>query len=493
MPIPSASLTIAWPVRGAPPFSHASASASQASRSSVVVGLLQPRGCDPDLRLGRDGLARLVQHLPGVAVRLEAGERQPHVDRVRHALHRPAQHKPRVLGRLQVDGRLPELDAIGHNLERLAQHPPPHRQVGLERGSLQPDFDRGGDLLDGLGQHRLGVLRRLQPRCLQPHILIPGTRAAAVAHHAPRGHQLAGNLLEPRGGDPAGAVAGVGLCDRLEQQPCLLDVADLGLDRVGHLIQLDRQHRVARLADGLEVGERDDRRSAAAPGQHRLHPTVHHLLIVQSRVNLGLHPGLLEQRVGRGSEALLGPPLHGARLAVLARLGQILPLVPRHQRQLPLQVAKLVLQLGTDRAELVERLLQLLLAPRAAALVHLGVHLGPDRVSRLVVLVVRQILRQRLRVAREFVKVGLGQVGLRVCRARRTNVGPGGEAGGASAEAGHVVDRRSRVVRLAAARPHGHRPRLVRRRGAASGARARGRGARPRRAAGIRTTTKPAL
>ena len=43
----------------------------------VAVRLLQLRGTHPDLTVGRDVLARLVQHLPRVLVVLESRQRQP--------------------------------------------------------------------------------------------------------------------------------------------------------------------------------------------------------------------------------------------------------------------------------------------------------------------------------------------------------------------------------------------------------------------------------
>mmetsp|Transcript_5948 Transcript_5948/g.19143 ORF Transcript_5948/g.19143 Transcript_5948/m.19143 type:complete len:946 (+) Transcript_5948:222-3059(+) len=409
----------------------------------VAVGLLEPRGRDPDLRLSRDRLARLVEHLTRVLVRLEPREGQPHVDGVRHALDGAAEHDARVLRRLEVDGRLPQLDGVGHHLERLAQHAPPHAQVGLEGGGLQPDLDRSGDLLDRVGEDDLGVLGRLQPRRLEPHVFVRGAGAAALADDLPRGDELAGDLFEPRGGDPAGAVPGVGLSDRLEEEARLFDVANLRLGgdldrvevgevalrvhhrlprhRVRHLVELDRQHRVPRRSDGLQVRQR--RRAARQRGggasragegcggaaDDGLHPAVDHLLRVERVVHLLLQPRLLEQRVGRRHVPLV-PPLGGTRLAVLARLGEGLPLLARDELQLALQVAELVLQLWPHRAELVERLLQLVLAPCAPPLVHLCVHLGPDGVGDLVVVVVGEALCERLGVPRELVKVRLGEV-----------------------------------------------------------------------------------
>mmetsp|Transcript_32016 Transcript_32016/g.77680 ORF Transcript_32016/g.77680 Transcript_32016/m.77680 type:complete len:288 (+) Transcript_32016:600-1463(+) len=176
----------------------------------VAVGLLQLGGGDPDLRLGGDGLARLVEHLARVLVRLEAREGEPHVDGVRDALHRAAKHQPRVLWRLQIDGGLPQLDGVGDHLEGFAQHAAAHHRVRLERRRLQPDLDRLRDLLHRLRQHRLGVLARLQPRRLEPHVFVGRARLAAIANHLPRGDQLARHLLEACRGDPAGAVAGVG-------------------------------------------------------------------------------------------------------------------------------------------------------------------------------------------------------------------------------------------------------------------------------------------
>lgn len=47
----------------------------------VAVGLLQLGGSDPDVAVGGDVLSGFVQDTPSVLVRLQAGKRQPQLER----------------------------------------------------------------------------------------------------------------------------------------------------------------------------------------------------------------------------------------------------------------------------------------------------------------------------------------------------------------------------------------------------------------------------
>jgi hypothetical protein len=99
----------------------------------------------------------------------------------------------------------------------------------------------------------------MQPRRLQPHVLVVRTRLAAAPDVLARLRQLAGLLLQARSRDPAGAVQGVGLDDRFEQQLGLLQIADVGVAEHGNAaeaVQVARRvhvggacHGVARLAN----------------------------------------------------------------------------------------------------------------------------------------------------------------------------------------------------------------------------------------------------
>ena len=89
-------------------------------------------------------------------------------------------------------------------------------------------------------------------------------------------------------------------------------------------------------------------------------------------------------------------------------------------------------------------------APRLPPLVHLHVDLAPHQIGGLVVVVVRQVAEELLRVAGELVEVVLRQVGLRLAlllrpHARGADVGTGGEPRGATTQTGDIVDRRRGV------------------------------------------------
>lgn len=58
----------------------------------------------------------------------------------------------------------------------------------------------------------------------EPHVLVLGALVAALGDDLARGDLLAGDVLEPRGGDPARRVLGVRLGERLEERARALDV-----------------------------------------------------------------------------------------------------------------------------------------------------------------------------------------------------------------------------------------------------------------------------
>jgi hypothetical protein len=75
---------------------------------------------------------------------------------------------------------------------------------------LQPNLDRVWDLLDSLGQDSLGILGSLQPRRLEPHVLIGGARHASLTDDLASVDQLASYFLEAGCSDPARTVTGIG-------------------------------------------------------------------------------------------------------------------------------------------------------------------------------------------------------------------------------------------------------------------------------------------
>ena len=184
---------------------------------------------------------------------------------------------------------------------------------------LQPDLDALRDFLDGIGEDDLRILGRLQPRRFEPHVFVHRARKRPVTDHLARADELSRHLLEAGGGDPTRAVPWVRLRHALEEEPRLLDVADLGLrrhldrveirqvslridhglsaHRVAHLVELHREHRAARLADALQVGKR-----CRAARHRRLEAARLLLPRLERGVGLRFHPRAIEQRVGGSRE-----------------------------------------------------------------------------------------------------------------------------------------------------------------------------------------------
>ena len=202
-----------------------------AHHRAVAVGLLQLRRGDPDGGFGGQRLASLVQNLSGLFVGFEPGEREPEVDVLRAALHRSRQQHARVVLPRQVHHRLPQLDAVGNVLQRAPEHASLAVVLRLELSGLHPDLHRVGKRYHAARENRLGVLRRVESRSLDPHVLGLWTRVAPFLDEAPRRLELSREFLQPRGGDPPGRVLRVGRDDRLQEQPSFLDVGDLRLGR----------------------------------------------------------------------------------------------------------------------------------------------------------------------------------------------------------------------------------------------------------------------
>lgn len=103
----------------------------------VAVGLFQLGRGHPDLSVGRNVFASLVQHLPGVLVGLQLGQSQPQLRRRGAALDRSREHDSSVFGLFQLDSELPEPDRVWDLLQSFPEDP----LFGLRLGFQICGFD----------------------------------------------------------------------------------------------------------------------------------------------------------------------------------------------------------------------------------------------------------------------------------------------------------------------------------------------------------------
>lgn len=113
----------------------------------------------------------------------------------------------------------------------------------------------------------------LQPRRLQPHVLIAGHLLTALSNDGARRLQLARLLLKARSSNPAGTVVGVGGDHTLEQQPRLVGVWVGGwmFGGQGGARASDRQQRQTAPGGGeggRQQAQAADRTGGQADGAH---------------------------------------------------------------------------------------------------------------------------------------------------------------------------------------------------------------------------------